>query len=280
MTTLMDLDNARYLLNFADIDLGLAPSGEWSVYYARPCRFLDPGDATCTIHATERQPNICATYNPYSCWYRRAFSQPVDDFLWFDREHLDQLADRVVFDEFRRIIEVPSWDSLLAGAGPPPAAPKPRSAVFVALGATRLRGGAAEVAQPQPRSFDGLRTPCADCAAHCCTHLVFPKPRPSTNVQLDYWRFCLGFPGVEAGIGDEGWSLIIATTCRHLDGANGCSLYGLPERPLRCSYYDAWKCTYKPRLGPVPQPGFRRMGLDEFEGYLAGVEFDDAGNVI
>ena len=76
MTALMDLDNARYLLNFADIDLGLAPSGEWSVYYARPCRFLDPGDATCTIHATERQPNICATYNPYSCWYRLVF-QPA-----------------------------------------------------------------------------------------------------------------------------------------------------------------------------------------------------------
>ena len=139
MSTLMDLDNARYLLNFDAIDLGLSASGEWSVYYARPCRFLDPRDATCTIHATERQPNICATYNPYSCWYRRVFSQPTEDFVWFDRERLERLAEHVAFDDYRRIVEVPSWDSLVAETAPPPTPPEDRSPVFITLGATRLR---------------------------------------------------------------------------------------------------------------------------------------------
>lgn len=280
MTTLMDLDNARYLLNFDNISLGLSATGEWSVYYAQACRFLDTHDSTCTIHATPRQPNICVTYNPYSCWYRRAFSEPEDDFAWFDRPSLDRLAERLVFDDLRRIVEVPAWDRLVAEAAPPPAAPEQRSAVFVTLGTTRLRHQSAAQEEVPARTFDDLRAPCAGCAAYCCTTLVFPKPPPTTNVQLDYWRFCLGFPGVEAGIGEEGWSLIVSTTCRHLTEDNQCSLYGQPERPMRCDYYDAWKCTYKPRLGPAAQPGFRRLGLTEFDAYLGGLAFDHAGNLI
>jgi hypothetical protein len=280
MTTMMDLDNALYLLNFDGIRLGLSASGEWSVYYGRPCRFLDRRDATCTIHGTDRQPNICATYNPYSCWYRRVFSQPGDEFVWVDRPRLERLAEQVVFDEFRTIVEVPSWESLVAEAAPPPPPPSAPTAVSLTLGPTRLRSRPAPAEEEQEQhSFDDLRTPCASCTAYCCTTLVFPKPRPSTNVQLDYWRFCLGFPGIEVGIGKEEWSLLISTTCRHLDDANRCSVYGQPERPLRCSYYDAWKCGYKPRLGPVQQPGFRRMDLDAFDEYLADLVFDAAGAV-
>jgi hypothetical protein len=281
MTTLMDLDTARYLLNFDHISLGLSHTGEWSVYYGRPCRFLDDRDATCTVHATERQPNICATYNPYSCWYRRAFTEPGDGFVWFDRALLERMAERVVFDEFRTIVEVPAWDSLVAEAAPPPAPPDHRSPVLLTLGRTRRRSEAeAAEGQQRPRSFDDLRTPCADCAAYCCTNLVFPKPRPATTADLDFWRFCLGFPGVEVGIGDEGWSLIVAASCRHLDNDHGCAVFGRPERPLRCVYYDAWTCSYRPRLGPAEPSAFRRMGLEDFEAYLGELVFDSSGRLV
>lgn len=295
MTTLADLDHALYLLNFDAIRLGLAASGEWSVYYARPCRHLDPRDATCTVHGTDRQPNICVTYNPYQCWYRRVFDAPVEDFVWFDRARLERLAAEVTFDDLRTIVEVPSWEQLVAEAAPPP--PDPRTApaptgvaatavttaVPLTLGPTRRRDDPAPApaaARPDDfRTFDALRTPCEGCAAYCCTTLVFPKPVPTTNVHLDHWRFTLGFPGVQVGIGDDGWSLVLETTCRHLGADHRCGVFGLPERPLRCSYYDAWTCGYTSRFGPDPRPDFHRLGLAEFDTWLGGVGFDATGTV-
>jgi len=291
MTTLMDLDEARFLLNFDGIELGVSSSGEWSVYYGRPCRFLDTDAGLCTIHATEQQPQICRTYNPYTCWYRRAFGGASDEFVWVDRAALDRIGEQVVLDEHRTIVEVPSWDDLLASAAPPPPPPLaagPR-AVPLTLGPTRLRSSTADAAasrdapaappEPAARTYDDLRHPCDDCGAYCCTRLVFAKPRPRTHVELDFWRFCLGFPGVEVGIGGDAWSLIVETTCRHLDGAGRCSVYGEPERPLRCSYYDEWKCAYKPRFSGT-DTGFHRMGLDEFDTFLGTLTFDDAGRVL
>src|SRR4051812_29338273 len=87
--TLRDLDHAIYLLNFERIVLGLAPSGEWSVYYKYPCRFLDrsnPGNYLCTIHATPLQPQICVNYSPFTCWYKRALTPGLSgEFLTVDR---------------------------------------------------------------------------------------------------------------------------------------------------------------------------------------------------
>ena len=37
---LADVDYAGYLLNFDDIELGIAPDGTWSAYYRQACRFL------------------------------------------------------------------------------------------------------------------------------------------------------------------------------------------------------------------------------------------------
>lgn len=104
--------------------------------------------------------------------------------------------------------EVPSWDSLVAEAHPTPATPTGRTPTPLVLGPTRLLGretaetprhGSVED-RSRSRSFEDLRTPCADCAAYCCSTLVLPKPPPTTNVHLDYWRFCLGFPAVSPPI--------------------------------------------------------------------------------
>jgi hypothetical protein len=58
VTNLIELDHARYLLNFDRIELGISSSGSWSAYYAYPCRFLDRETFCCTVHDTETQPRI------------------------------------------------------------------------------------------------------------------------------------------------------------------------------------------------------------------------------
>ncbi len=97
--------------------------------------------------------------------------------------------------------------------------------------------------------FSAQDDSCAGCAAYCCKTLVFPQSLPVHVSNLDYFRFCLGFPGVELGISDHIWSLVVKTQCRHLNEQNRCSLFDLAERPLICKYYDAWKCDYKPQFG-------------------------------
>src|ERR1700690_3062772 len=79
--TLVDLDYAVYLLNFEHIELTLDTTGEWSVFYRYPCRFLDRVKHTCKLHDTAEQPHICVNYNPYSCWYKRVFTQSESDEL-------------------------------------------------------------------------------------------------------------------------------------------------------------------------------------------------------
>jgi hypothetical protein len=108
--------------------------------------------------------------------------------------------------------------------------------------------------------------------------LVFPTDVPATRSNLDFLRFALGFPGIELGIADGAWSLVVRTTCRHLTG-NRCAVYGRPERPRLCTYYDAWKCTYTVHFG-LPRPaGFLRVRLEEFPMLAECFRFDQHGTV-
>ena len=126
VSTLIELDHARYLLNFDHLELGISPNGEWGAYYRYPCRYLDRDDFTCTVHATADQPDICMQYNPYQCWYRRVLTEPVtDDFVRIDRQRLEFLLPQFAFDDAGRIVEAPTWGAdrrgrrgPAAGAGP------------------------------------------------------------------------------------------------------------------------------------------------------------------
>ena len=111
--SLMELDLTRYLLNFERIELGLAPDGEWSVYYTYPCRHLNRHDYTCGVHNTPRQPQVCVSYNPYNCWYKQVFSTAISPLsLRVDRQRLEVLLDAIVFDDNRMIVDMPSWEAL------------------------------------------------------------------------------------------------------------------------------------------------------------------------
>ena len=310
--TLMQVDHARYLLGFDGIELGIGASGQWSVFYTRPCRFLDPDDRSCTLHGLPDQPRVCQHYNPYSCWYKRALVPGVsEEYVRVDARRFEALLPYLRFDDERNLLAVPEWsllqelfaelplavddDSGSVARGPLRGVPDDPvrdewQAVVIGEGPTP------SLRSDRPASLPGDRTkaigdaplhvrdapladPCAGCAAHCCNHLQFFVEPPTTTASVDYLRFALGFDGVELGVGDDGWSLIVRTTCRHLDGTR-CSLYGKDERPLRCRYFDAAHCPYPYLLG-TPQPeGFVRFDLSLWEGFEAALAFDEFGNVL
>ena len=286
VTTLMGFDHAIYLLNFDRIELGLTPTGDWSVYYRYPCRFLDRNDFTCSIHDRPEQPSICVHFNPYQCWYRRVLPRAVsDEFLRLDRHRLEHLIAWFTFDEHGTIVDGPDWEAMVQGIAdlplaPPEPATEPPSDDPARRAWHALATTAPTVAvTPRRLTMAQLRDPCAGCAAYCCQTLTFPYTMPATAAALDHLRFCLGFLGIEVGISDEGWSLIVKATCRHLQ-ENRCGVYGRPERPRLCAYYDAHKCTYRVEFGEARPAGYIRLTLDEFNSLADSFRFDEHGNVV
>ena len=283
--TVMELDHARYLLNFDHIELGLSVSGEWSAYYRYPCRFLDRDDFSCTVHATPEQPDICVHYNPHSCWYRRTLTQPVaEDFVRVDRQRLELLTGLLTFDGDGVIVGVPEWQEVLDGIAALPLAPQPPAPEAPGLDSASQawREDVAAAVPEQGQETFALRElgdPCSGCAAYCCTSLVFPYNVPATRSALDHLRFCLGFPGVEVGIADDQWSLIVRTRCRHVQDGR-CGAYGTAERPLVCSYYDATRCSYKAHFGLSRPEGFLRLRLEEYERLTECFRFDALGTTV
>lgn len=289
VTNLLELDHAIYLLNFDNIELTISASGEWSAYYAYPCRYLNRQTFECTVHDDPRQPQICVHYNPYNCWYKRVFTAGQnDEVIRIDRPRLELLVQHIEFDEQRQITSVPGWDALTEmmrafdDRPKPPGVPGPYADAALERWEASIQDGAGvatEEETPRYRSAAELQNPCTGCAAYCCTTLVFPQAVPVQVSNLDYFRFCLGFPGVELGVGEGQWSIIIRTTCRHLKD-NRCSVYGLPERPLICKYYDEWKCDYKRQFGETRPADMIRLRLEQWEWLAACFLYDDHGAIV
>ncbi|MGE5594621.1 MAG: hypothetical protein ACM3S1_01150 [Hyphomicrobiales bacterium] len=286
VTNAVELDHAIYLLNFDHIELGLSANGDWSAFYRYPCRFLDREKFLCTVHNLPEQPQICVSYDPFRCWYRRNLTGSIsENYLRIDRPRMQFIVDRVLFDESRNIIEVPDWDTMTEGFAElvpetPAAPPEPSTAPPLRAEWQRIVLSPDEIeVEPTARSYSSLKDPCSECSAYCCTTLVFPQPQPASAANLDYLRFALGFPGVSLGITETEWELVVNTTCRHLENGR-CSVYGQPERPLLCRYYDAWKCFYRPHFGKARPEEYLRIGLEEFEALTECFLFDDHGMVV
>jgi|HigsolmetaAR201D_1030396.scaffolds.fasta_scaffold15603_2 hypothetical protein len=284
VTTMVELDHAAYLLNFDRIELGLSASGTWTVAYRQACRHLDPVDRSCRVHGTPEQPQICARYNPHHCWYKRVLTSPTSpDHIRLDRRRFEQLVAHLEFDDGGDLVACPPWAELVELLADPIVEPPldagaarsvpPPDAVPVQF-----------VDPPRRRRGDDLFTyaevgnPCDGCAAHCCTKLLFPYPVPAARSNLDHLRFCLGFPGVSVSVADGAWSLVVDTTCRHLDGGR-CAVHGQPERPDLCTYYDEWTCAYRVQFGDHPAAAPRARG-EQWELLVSCFRFDAEGNVV
>jgi hypothetical protein len=280
---LIDLDYVNYLLNFTGIEVGVNASGEWSVYFRQACRHLSAQDGSCSLHGTDDQPLVCQHYNPYQCWYKRVMTVPAsDDFLRVDRRRLYWLLERVRYDEQRRVTESPSWHSMVAVFADLPLEvtplPHPPAPEVVPAGRSSLP---LQPISTAPRRFGELTaaTPCTDCSAYCCTRVEFPLEVPRTVAALDFVKFSLGFLGVEVGVTDDGWKLVVNTTCSNLVG-NRCRAFGMPERPIKCSYYDAWRCTHRRDYAPDSAAAIVRVPLEQYDRLLDLVPIAADGAVI
>jgi Fe-S-cluster containining protein len=287
--TLVDLDHAIYLLNFDRIELGISPSGEWSIFYAYPCRFLDtrnPANYLCTIHGSELQPQICVHYNPYSCWYRKSLGADSSaDLLRVDRTRMAWIAERIEFDDDRVIIGVPTWAEMAEMcartplASEPVAQPPPEADPVFERWLEETAAGPSQARPEALRMYQEFLDRCTGCEAYCCKTLVFPHGRPASRANLDYLQFALGFPGVEVGVSDGAWQLIVKTTCRHLTADNRCGVFGQPSRPMLCKYYDAASCSYVVQFGQTAPPGFLRVQLEQLYWMTETVRFADDGTI-
>jgi hypothetical protein len=267
LETVIDVDYARYLLNFENIELGVASDGTWSVYYRQSCRFLAPDTLGCRLHGTPDKPHVCVQYNPFSCFYRRALSPGgMDGYLRIDRHRMGVIAESLAFDTDRRIIAAPTIESL--------------AEVFVDYPVddevVPYRPGPNhpnELAATRPGD---LTDPCGSCQAYCCTTLLFPISPPVSISSLDYLRFVLGFPGTELVVLNTEWQLAVNTRCRHLDG-NRCGIFGEPERPLRCQFYDAWTCGHRAVFAGQGSASSVRVRLAEFPALAGACAFNPDG---
>jgi Fe-S-cluster containining protein len=287
--TLSDLDLVAYYLNFDNIAVSLSPNGAWTIYYKYLCRFLNEPNCRCSIHNQPAQPNICVHYNPYSCFYKAAHAArhtPGGNLLWVGRPRMQRLQAVLEFDTERGIVQLSEQYNLFALLAeipyedPVSQEPQVDQAWQAWKEQSISNDGSAMVNSPKVnRSFQEMQNPCSGCAAYCCQTLLFPHDLPISYSGLDFYKYCLGFPGVELGISNSQWTLIVRTRCRHLDDRNQCSIYGEPERPLICKYYDAGHCTYKVGVGQVRPEGYMKIGYEEFTWILETYQFDDQGNI-
>ena len=279
--SLMEIDFIRYALNFPRVEAGLTIGGQWSLYYVMPCRLFDRDTRGCTVHGTELQPKTCSAYNEHDCWYQRATRDDAAGFLRLDRTRLARLLAVLTFDRDRSLTAAPdwsemvelcratpmaySWESVLAGEGEPAPHPLPLQ----------------EAVPSQERTLaEVLDDPCTRCAAPCCRYLLFPLPLPRDFMQLDYVRFCLGFPGVEVLATPTAWSLLLRADCTHFDGERlRCTAFGSPERPLRCLHLNQWQCDPYRQLLQAGAP-LQRLTHDSFAVAMAQARFDDHGGLV
>jgi hypothetical protein len=287
LETLMDVDYAGYLLNFDGILLGLDNQGGIDVYFYQSCSNLDVPSGLCTVHGTPDQPAICSHYNGHSCGYRYRMAADVyAQRPMLDRKRLAWLAEHLSFDDARNVLASPPWDQMIEAfhslplerrpLPPPPPDPVKEQWRSIVLSSTNGSNGKTMAAHHFTDAV--VSNPCQDCGAYCCKNLVFYRGMPGDASQLDFFRYCLGFPSVELGVANDSWAVIVRTTCRHLDG-NRCSVFGSEDRPLKCGFMDALKCKHRVYFGTPRPEELVRITRDQFAVLADAVIFDGLGRI-
>ena len=235
ITNYAEVDYARYLLNFSGIELIFLYEKTWQVQLNQDCSRFDNG--RCTLHGTEEKPRICRKYSAYNCLYKPIFFQDENaNFIRFNRERFDIWLNHLIFNEDRLIIGQPDIKELL------PLLPEYKMEAKLPLPRMGVRR------RSERRGYFEFQNSCTNCSAWCCKSLSFPFDGIQSRANLDYLWFVLGFPGVEVGISEQGWTIIVHTQCHNLEKNEkgfGCKLFGHPDRPLQCQDYDETTCAYK-----------------------------------
>jgi hypothetical protein len=175
------IETRNDLLYLADICWfeGMVPvlkqDGQWRLFYNADCRFLHKPTAKCTIHNTPEQSNICKTYPPDRCWYRKAFASAETDLLLrFNGARIERMITLCRFGDDGEILEAPGWEMLQKEFSGLPFFP------------TSVPASPERMVQAEKRTRGRERGPL----------FLFPPGKPQKPEHFDLLRFRLGFPGV------------------------------------------------------------------------------------
>lgn len=271
MQTFDDVDYARYLLNFANIELAYVSGQTWRVHYVAPCSRLDK-NGLCTLHGTVQKPQVCLNYNARSCFYQPMFLQPENtNFMRFDAERFEVLSKLLTFSDQGQLLELPSTEDLISQL--PPFVFHPFEQID--LPTTRYKGS-------QTYGFTDLQSQCEGCSAWCCQTLSFPFGGIHAASNLDYIWFCLGFPNVELCVTEDSMSIFVHTRCRNLlsTTSGGCGVFGTSKRPLVCERYDGMSCAYKAQVGTEQSTSAVRVSVNDFAIFQEQFQLNGEGKVI
>jgi hypothetical protein len=120
-----------------------------------------------------------------------------------------------------------------------------------------------------------LESPCRDCIGLCCCYLPLQVVPARNLMEVDYIRYLLAFPRLQAGFGVDGqWSIYYTMPCRHFDaGTHHCRVHGTPAQPRTCVAYNEHDCWYQRAISPASK-GFLLFDRRRFEELLGRMTFD------
>ena len=83
---------------------------------------------------------------------------------------------------------------------------------------------------------------CQTCGAKCCRYITVQISKPRAKIDREEIRWFLAHENVRVYIDadDESWNVQFHTDCRHLDGANRCTIY--PRRYDICRDHNPEDC--------------------------------------
>ncbi len=112
--TFMDIDFLHYMLLFPHTEVVITLNGEWSILKWEQCSEFDTCTHTCKLHNTSDKPRTCAMYNPYNCWYKRAFVLNDSHQVYrLDLVRFNQWVTELQFGEDGKIISAPNFERSL-----------------------------------------------------------------------------------------------------------------------------------------------------------------------
>lgn len=265
LLTLNDVDKTSFYLNFSNIEI-ILEGGNCSVYYSKPCRFLNTETHKCTVHAQPKQPSICVHYNPYTCFYKKAEADRThiqNGFIWLDHARLAYLSEQFGFDEDRRIVKVPDNKEVIEHFNQSmPYSPE-------------LPEEPGE--QEQPPTTLPYTSLCGECAGLCCKSLLFYTEQPYNEGGLDFCNYATGFPGVEYLVSNNRWAMLVDARCKYLNEKNQCAIADSEKRPLRCCFLNPQQCSIRQ---DITYPHQIRADYDTYNKLKAGIRTNEQGNVV
>lgn len=284
--TQAELDQALYFSNFSNIDTTLSADWRCTAYFLSRCKNLT-AEGGCAVHNQPEQPLICVNYSPYKCFYSKTMTnkaEPKADLLWMDSQRW-LLLQQWLYSEQEALPFYPAWQevqvrllrSIYQGA-----APYQQSAAIIdtpyANWLIWAEGQTQQLPVVTKYNLAQYRSICNSCSSWCCTFLSVPLKQPTEFKDIDYIRYCLNFEGTQVAITDAGWSLLVKTTCRHLQN-NQCSIYQQPERPRICRYYPEQDCYYRKTIAQPNTAQYLRLAQAEFELMTDLFHFQEQGQL-